>query len=59
MYNLIRGIEKDLNLFLLNKLQQNNYLQFLIDDKEMIEKRKKYKNIQIVLNNSKNMLENI
>lgn len=59
MYNLIRGIEKDLNLFLLNKLQQNNYLQFLIDDKEMIEKRKKYKNIQIVLTNSKHMLENI
>jgi len=59
MYNLIRGIEKDLNIFLLNKLQQNNYLQFLIDDKEMIEKRRKYKNIQIVLNNSKHMLENI
>ena len=59
MYNLIRGIEKDLNIFLLNKLQQNNYLQFLIDDKEMIEKRRKYKNIQIVLTNSKDMLENI
>jgi len=59
MYNLIRGIENDLNIFLLNKLQQNNYLQFLIDDKEMIEKRKKYKNIQLVLTNSKHMLENI
>lgn len=59
MYYLIRTIEKDINLFLLNKLHGNNYIQYLVDDKNLLEQRNKLTSIKIVLDKSKNTLENI
>jgi hypothetical protein len=59
MYYLIRTIEKDINLFLLNKLHGNNYIQYLVDDKFLLEQRNKLTSIKIVLDKSKNTLENI
>lgn len=57
MYYLIRQIEKDINLYLLNKVQKNQYINYLVEDKELIDKRKQYNNIQKVLENSKKLLE--
>ena len=59
MYYLIRTIEKDINLFLLNKLNGKNYIQYLVDDKNLIEQRNKLSNIKMVLDKSKICLENI
>ena len=59
MYHLIRKIEKDINFYLLNKVQHENYINYLVEDKELIDKRKKYINIQMVLDNSKEILEKV
>lgn len=57
MYYLIRKTEQDINLYLLNKVQKDQYINYLIEDKELIDKRKQYNNIQKVLENSKKLLE--
>jgi hypothetical protein len=59
MYHLIRKIEKDINFYLLNKVQHEHYINYLVEDKELIDKRKKYTNIQMVLDNSKEILEKV
>ena len=59
MYYLVRTIEDELNIYLLNKLQKNNYIQYLVEDQSLIDKRQKYTNISDVLKTTKSTLEGI
>lgn len=59
MYYLVRTIEDEMNIYLLNKFQKNNYIQYLTEDQQLLDKRKRYNNISEVLKNTKSTLEGI
>jgi GTP-binding protein EngB required for normal cell division len=59
MYYLVREVEKELNVYSLNNIHKNNYLQFFSEDDNIQKKREKYESINCILDKTKKTLENL
>lgn len=59
MYYLVREIEKELNVYSLNNIQKNNYLQLFSEENDIQKQRSKYTSINDILNKTKKTLENL
>lgn len=59
MYFIVTSIQNNIQVLLFNNITKNNYLDYLIEDKSIIDKRIKYKNIIENLKNAKIILSEI
>ena len=56
---LVREIETELNVYSLNNIQKNNYLQLFSEENDIQKQRTKYTAINDILNKTKKTLENL